>query len=511
MAITVTPLISRLLVVFVCILISSLAYPTQYVFLHPYNRLYAPWWTGWHTLWFNFCVLSIWISYARSVGTDPGGLPGGKDEVGLWVPDGADELGNGDKREEDVGRMKTGKFWGKGVGRWCKKCEAWKPPRCHHCRKCGRCVLRMDHHCPWTNNCVGYQNLPHFLRFLCYATYTTLYLEYHLVKICLELWDLPSSYSPQITTLTYLIITILVNTLTAFSLTLLTLRTLHSTAEGTTTIEEWEKARHASLVRRKVVKRVVFPWDIGIWENLIEAMGGGKWWVWWWVGAKTRKVWKKRTGKRGKNVSGSVRWEVNGFEDPSTPWPPHDPERQPAAFNSRALPSVKPVTALDDKEYVAAFRERQKEDLKRWGKNRREEEEDMYNENREDEVLGKKLEPKDRSGWDGTWRNEDGATLADFGVDEDAEGGMEADASRAYEAVAMREYPSAAPPDGYARVKDRGNEKGKANSNANAGWGTGYDDDDEEVSLAELMRRRRHAERTPDAFDTAASLNVFSG
>lgn len=160
---------------------------------------------------------------------------------------------------------------------------------------------------------------------------------------------------------------------------------------------------------------------------------------------------------------------------------------------------------------MAAFRERQKEDLKRWGKNRREEEEDMYNENREDEVLGKKLEPKDRSGWDGTWRNEDGATLADFGVDEDAEGGMEADASRAYEAVAMREYPSAAPPDGYARVKDRGNEKGKANSNANAGWGTGYDDDDEEVSLAELMRRRRHAERTPDAFDTAASLNVFSG
>ncbi|KAF8431360.1 DHHC palmitoyltransferase-domain-containing protein, partial [Terfezia claveryi] len=147
MAITVTPLISRLLVVFVCILILSLAYPTQYVFLHPYNRLYAPWWTGLHTLWFNFCVLSIWISYARSVGTDPGGLPGGKDGVGLWVPDGADELGNGDKREEDVGRMKTGKLWGKGVGRWCKKCEAWKPPRCHHCRKCGRCVLRMDHHC----------------------------------------------------------------------------------------------------------------------------------------------------------------------------------------------------------------------------------------------------------------------------------------------------------------------------------------------------------------------------
>ncbi|KAF8431361.1 hypothetical protein BGX38DRAFT_1146662 [Terfezia claveryi] len=214
-------------------------------------------------------------------------------------------------------------------------------------------------------------------------------------------------------------------------------------------------------------------------------------------------------GKTGNLTSACV------ITDPSTPWPPHDPERQPAAFNSRTLSSVKTVTALDDKEYVAAFRERQKEDLKRWGKNRRGEEEDMYNENGEDEVPGKKLEPKGRSGWDGTWRNEDGATLADYGVDEDAEGGMEAgdeDASRAFEAGAMREYPSAGPPDGYARVKDRGNEKGKVYSNANAGWGTGYDDDDEEVNLAELMRRRKHAERTPDAFDTgAASLNVFSG
>jgi len=63
------------------------------------------------------------------------------------MPDGTDELGNGEKREEDVGRVKAGKLWGKGVGRWCKKCGAWKPPRCHHCRKCGRCVLRMDHHC----------------------------------------------------------------------------------------------------------------------------------------------------------------------------------------------------------------------------------------------------------------------------------------------------------------------------------------------------------------------------
>lgn len=37
-------------------------------------------------------------------------------------------------------------------GKWCRKCWAPKYERTHHCSQCGRCVLKMDHHCPWVGN-----------------------------------------------------------------------------------------------------------------------------------------------------------------------------------------------------------------------------------------------------------------------------------------------------------------------------------------------------------------------
>lgn len=31
---------------------------------------------------------------------------------------------------------------GTGGPRWCRKCDNWKPDRCHHCRSCRQCVLK---------------------------------------------------------------------------------------------------------------------------------------------------------------------------------------------------------------------------------------------------------------------------------------------------------------------------------------------------------------------------------
>lgn len=50
-----------------------------------------------------------------------------------------------------------------------------RPPRAHHCRICKRCVRRMDHHCPWINNCVGERNQKYFLQFLVYVGVLSLY------------------------------------------------------------------------------------------------------------------------------------------------------------------------------------------------------------------------------------------------------------------------------------------------------------------------------------------------
>ena len=60
----------------------------------------------------------------------------------------------------------------------CKYCKEIKPLRTHHCSLCDICVIKMDHHCPWINNCVGQNNQRYFLLFLfhsfCYTFLVTM-------------------------------------------------------------------------------------------------------------------------------------------------------------------------------------------------------------------------------------------------------------------------------------------------------------------------------------------------
>jgi hypothetical protein len=50
--------------------------------------------------------------------------------------------------------------------RFCRKSGTFKPDRAHYCETCGRCSLRLDHHCVAVNNCIGYGNYHWFLMLL---------------------------------------------------------------------------------------------------------------------------------------------------------------------------------------------------------------------------------------------------------------------------------------------------------------------------------------------------------
>eukprot|EP00127_Corallochytrium_limacisporum_P001573 Clim_evm26s66 gene=Clim_evmTU26s66 len=56
--------------------------------------------------------------------------------------------------------------FGRVESRWCSTCKIRRPIRSKHCKVCGHCVYRMDHHCTMTRNCVGIGNHLPFILFL---------------------------------------------------------------------------------------------------------------------------------------------------------------------------------------------------------------------------------------------------------------------------------------------------------------------------------------------------------
>ena len=83
-----------------------------------------------------------------------------------------DYLPDPDDLEEGQDFADYGEGW-----RTCRKCKTGKPPRTHHCSVCRRCVMKMDHHCPWVNNCVGFYNYKYFCLFLVYTAVRCLSLS----------------------------------------------------------------------------------------------------------------------------------------------------------------------------------------------------------------------------------------------------------------------------------------------------------------------------------------------
>jgi hypothetical protein len=129
-------------------------------------------------------------------------------------------------------------------------CNVFKPERCHHCSACNRCVLNMDHHCPWINNCVGFWNRKYFILLLIYVlimTYFVLLTMTYDMYLTIK-WEIDAFYwevndASRETLINYSIIqcsyllTMLVGTLMTFFLKF----HLWLISENKTTIENLDK------------------------------------------------------------------------------------------------------------------------------------------------------------------------------------------------------------------------------------------------------------------------------
>uniref|UniRef100_A0A8C0ISK7 Palmitoyltransferase n=1 Tax=Chelonoidis abingdonii TaxID=106734 RepID=A0A8C0ISK7_CHEAB len=85
----------------------------------------------------------------------------------------------------------------------CPKCCSIKPDRAHHCSVCKRCIRKMDHHCPWVNNCVGENNQKYFVLFTMYIALISMHalimVGFHFLYCFEEDWTKCSSFSPPTT------------------------------------------------------------------------------------------------------------------------------------------------------------------------------------------------------------------------------------------------------------------------------------------------------------------------
>uniref|UniRef100_A0A8C9TSX3 Palmitoyltransferase n=1 Tax=Scleropages formosus TaxID=113540 RepID=A0A8C9TSX3_SCLFO len=103
---------------------------------------------------FNSLAVLALASHLRTMLTDPGAVP----------------KGNATKEYMESLQLKPGEVIYK-----CPKCCSIKPERAHHCSICKRCIRKMDHHCPWVNNCVGENNQRFFVLFTMYIALISIY------------------------------------------------------------------------------------------------------------------------------------------------------------------------------------------------------------------------------------------------------------------------------------------------------------------------------------------------
>ncbi|KAI5758949.1 palmitoyltransferase ZDHHC3 isoform X3 [Enhydra lutris kenyoni] len=209
---------------------------------------------------FNLLAFLALASHCRAMLTDPGAVP----------------KGNATKEFIESLQLKPGQVVYK-----CPKCCSIKPDRAHHCSVCKRCIRKMDHHCPWVNNCVGENNQKYFVLFTMYIALISLHalimVGFHFLHCFEEDWTKCSSFSPP-TTVILLILLCFEGLLFLIFTSVMFGTQVHSICTDETGIEQLKKEERRWAKKTKWMNmKAVFghPFSLG-WASPFATPDQGK-------------------------------------------------------------------------------------------------------------------------------------------------------------------------------------------------------------------------------------------
>jgi hypothetical protein len=121
---------------------------------------------------FNILTFLLMVCYGHCIFVHPGSVPDSQEDPSWeYVPV---SKASGENMQMETKRT--------GERRHCKWCAKYKPDRCHHCRVCRTCILKMDHHCPWMYNCIGFKNYKYFFLLIMYAAIVCHYIFWSMMR-----------------------------------------------------------------------------------------------------------------------------------------------------------------------------------------------------------------------------------------------------------------------------------------------------------------------------------------
>ncbi|XP_037045950.1 palmitoyltransferase ZDHHC3 [Bradysia coprophila] len=196
---------------------------------------------------FNILSFLAISSHLRTMFSDPGAVP----------------KGNATKEMIQQLGFKEGQVFFK-----CPKCCSIKPERAHHCSVCQRCIRKMDHHCPWVNNCVGESNQKYFVLFTLYIALISIHAMFLTVNQfaqCIKHeWKECSTFSPPATVILLLFLTFEALLFAVFTLIMLGTQ-MNAIWNDETGIEQLKKeeARWVRKSKWKSIQAVFGRFSIG--------------------------------------------------------------------------------------------------------------------------------------------------------------------------------------------------------------------------------------------------------